>query len=254
MKVLRSLLLPPLAALPLFAFIDVTPIEIGEHPGTSGSIALSTTLKRGNVDRNDYRLDGDIRYDTNRSDAFWAIGSFDYASSDGDEIENSTLGHLRWLHRLEAPLYTEVFLQTEQNKFKDLSNRSLAGGGLRWRLFDTTKMGKGYLGMGVFYEIIRYRDTTADPNEENSRLNSYLFYTKPFATGAYLNLYAYYQPKIDEMEDYLIVSACEISFPLYGALRLLVSLRGDYDSRPPIGSGVKRYDITQITALQWKFR
>jgi hypothetical protein len=240
-------------ALPLMAFIDVTPIEVGEHPGTSGSLSLSTTLKRGNVDRNDYTFDANIRYDTNRTDAFWLIGSFEYASSEGDEIENSALGHLRWLHRLETPLYAEAFLQTEQNKFKDISNRSLAGGGLRWRLFDTPKMGRGYLGVGLFDEMIRYRDTTIDPDEKNGRFNTYLFYTTKFTAGARLNLYAYYQPKIDDFGDYLIVSAGEISLPVYGALHLLFSLQGDYDSRPPKSSGVKKYDVTQITALQWKF-
>ncbi|WP_456323806.1 DUF481 domain-containing protein [Hydrogenimonas sp.] len=251
--IIRTLCGMLILAVSSMAFVDVTPIEIGEHPGISGSFSLSSSLKRGNVDRNDYAADANIRYDTNRTDAIWAIGSFDYGSSHGDEIENSSMGHLRWLHRIDVPLYGELFIQAEQDKFKEISNRSLAGGGVRYRFFNTQKHGKGYIGIGLFFEKIRYRDTAIDPNENNIRLNGYLFYTKTFQTNALLNLYAYYQPKADDMQDYLIVSACELSLPIYGSLSLLFSLQGNYDSRPPESGDIKHYDITQKTALKWKF-
>ena len=242
-----------LTAVPLFAYINVTPIEVGDEPGTTGSLALSLSTKRGNVEINEYTIDADIRYDSNNTYAIWFFGGYTYAKAHDTEIENSGSAHLRYLYVLTPMFYGEAFVQTEQDKFKDLSNRSLVGADVRYRFFSNSKYGKGYIGLGTFLETIRYKNPQIDPDENNLRIDSYLFYTKEFESKATFNAFAYYQPCIDEFSDYTIVSMAEVQFPIYKNFHLVVSIEANYDSRPPKFSDIKTYDITQKTALMLKY-
>ncbi|RUM44810.1 MAG: hypothetical protein DSY46_04650 [Hydrogenimonas sp.] len=242
-----------LAAIPLFAYINVTPIEVGEEPGTTGSLALSLSTKRGNVETNEYTIDADVRYDSNSTYALWFFGGYNYAKAHDIEIENSGFAHMRYLHVLTPALYAEAFVQTEQDKFKDLSNRSLVGADIRYRFFSSSKYGKGYIGLGAILETIRYKNPQIDPNENNIRISNYLFYTKEFESKAIFNAFAYYQPRIDEFSDYTVISMAEVQFPIYKNFHLVVSIKANYDSRPPRFSDIKNYDVTQKTALLWKF-
>jgi len=242
-----------LAAVPLFAYINVTPIEVGEEPGTTGSLAFSLSTKRGNVETNEYTVDADIRYDSNSTYALWFFGGYNYAKAHDTEIENSSFAHMRYLHALTPELYGEAFVQTEQDKFKDLSNRSLIGADARYRFFSSSKYGKGYISLGTLLETIRYKNPQIDPNEDNIRLSTYLFYTKKFESKATFNAFAYYQPCINEFSDYTIISMAEVQFPIYKNFHLVVSIKANYDSRPPNFSDIKNYDVTQKTALMWKF-
>ncbi|WOE69945.1 DUF481 domain-containing protein [Hydrogenimonas thermophila] len=250
---LTRFIAPLLVAVPLFAYINVTPIEVGEEPGTTGSLAFSLSTKRGNVETNEYTVDADIRYDSNSTYALWFFGGYNYAKAHDTEIENSSFAHMRYLHVLTPELYGEAFVQTEQDKFKDLSNRSLIGADARYRFFSSSKYGKGYISLGTLLETIRYKNPQIDPNEDNIRLSTYLFYTKEFESKATFNAFAYYQPCINEFSDYTIISMAEVQFPIYKNFHLVVSIKANYDSKPPKFSDIKNYDVTQKTALMWKF-
>ena len=40
-----------LAAAPLFAIVDIAPVEVGNNPGLSGNIAASYAQKSGNTEK-----------------------------------------------------------------------------------------------------------------------------------------------------------------------------------------------------------
>jgi len=237
----------------LFAYIDITPIEVRENPGITGSMAFSLSTKRGNVEKNEYTINANIRYDNNTTYAIWFFGGYNYAKAHNTEIEDSKFAHIRYLHVLTATLYGEIFAQTEQDKFKDLSNRSLIGADARYRFFSSSKYGKGYISLGAMLETIRYKNPQIDPNEDNIRLSTYLFYTKNFESKATFNAFAYYQPCIDKFSDYTIISMAEVQFPIYKNFHIIVSIKANYDSKPPKFSDIKNYDVTQKIALMWKF-
>jgi putative salt-induced outer membrane protein YdiY len=243
----------PLLVTPIFAYINVTPIEIGEEPGITGSLAFSLSTKRGNVETNEYEVDTDVRYDSNTTYALWVFGRYNYAKTHDTEIENSSFAHIRYLYMITPSLYAETFIQTEQDKFKDLSNRSLIGTDVRYRFFSSQSYGKGYIGLGALLETIKYKNPQIDPNENSMRISSYLFYTKEFDSNTRFNAYVYYQPKIDQLSDYTILSMAEMQFPIYKNFNLVVSIKANYDSKPPISSDVKKYDVTQSTTFMWKF-
>jgi len=241
------------AALPLLAYIDVTPIEIGENPGTSGSIALSLSNKRGNTDKTEISGDLNIRYDSNRTHAIRFFGGYRYTDTEGRSIENRGSAHLRFLYRSSPSLYFETFIQTENNRINGIENRFVAGGDLRWRFFDDRLYGKGYAALGPICEQIRFLHPEVDPTQNNFRLSSYLFYTKTLNRGAHFNAYLYYQPKIGRWSDYNLYTLAEFKTPIYRNFFLLVSVTGDYDSTPPRYGQIGSFDLEQKVSLLWKF-
>ncbi|BBG64842.1 probable outer membrane protein STY1784 [Hydrogenimonas sp.] len=250
---MKKALLSILPALPLLAYIDVTPIEIGEHPGTNGSIALSLSNTRGNTDKTEMSGDLNIRYDSNESFALWFFGGYKYTDTEGKSIQNKGSAHLRYLHRIYTGLYFESFVQSENNRINGIKNRSVAGADLRWRIFDTASYGRLYTAAGAILEQIRFIQPQVDPMQHNIRLSSYLFYTKAFDTEARLNAYIYYQPKIGGWSDFNLYSLAELQTPVYRNFFLLFSLTYNYDSTPPRYNGVESADMEQKVSLLWKF-
>ncbi len=248
---MKRALLALLAAAPLIAYIDVTPIEIGEHPGLSGSTSLSLSNRRGNTEKTEVGADLNIRYDDNKSSAFWLFGDYKYTDTEGKSIENRGSAHLRYLHRMTPELYFETFLQSENNRINGIKNRFVAGGDIRWRLFSSKSYGKGYVAAGPIYEQIRFINPQTDPMQRNLRISSYIFYTSTFATKARFNTYIYYQPKPKSLSDYNLYSLAELQTPIYRNFFLLLSIKYDYDSTPP--KDIEKVDMQQRVSLMWKF-
>ncbi len=241
------------AAVCAWAYIDVTPIEIGEHPNLSGSVALSLSNRRGNTDKTEISGDLTLRYDSNKTYALWFSGGYNYNDTEGKSIENRGSAHLRYLHKITPALYAEGFIQDENNRINGIKNRFVAGVDLRWRFFDTAAYGRGYLAAGPIGEQIRFVHPQTDPLQNNIRLSTYLFYTKSFETGARFNAYLYFQPKTGAWSDYNLYSLAEFKTPIYKNFFLLFSLTYDYDSTPPRYGDIDAMDMEQKVSLLWKF-
>jgi hypothetical protein len=236
----------------LFALVSIAPVDIGEKPGLSGNVSGSISSKSGNTEKDEYSLGARLQFDEGARYVVWTTLSYDYGKSDGVKNEDKAYAHLRYIHALQGNAWCgELFAQTEQDKFKDINNRSLVGAGVRWRFFDSAEWGKGYFGLGAMYEWISYTAATPNRNEENGRLNSYVAYTKKFMTASKLSYVGYYQPKLDEGSDYVTTQTLELIVPIYGTLNLSLSANYAYDSRPPVG--VKKKDTAYKTALVWEF-
>lgn len=237
----------------LFALVSIAPVDIGSTPGFSGNVSGSLSSKSGNTDKNEYSLGMRLQYDQGSDYLAWGTFTYDYGESKGTKNEDKTYGHLRYIHALDGhPDWTwELFLQSEQDKFKDINSRSLAGAGMRWRFLNSDEWGKGYAGIGGFFEKIDYSHTQLNPNEENSRFNGYVAYTKSFATASKLNYIGYYQPKVSETTDYVSSQTLELILPINGPLNLSLTAKYLYDSRPAVG--VEKKDTAYMTSLVWKF-
>ncbi len=241
------------AVLPLFGYIDVTPIETGADPGLGGSVAMSLSDKKGNTDKTEISGDLNIKYDSNGSYAIWFFGGYKYTDTEGKSIENRGSAHLRYLHKITRALYFESFIQTENNRINGIKNRSVAGCDLRWRFLNTSSYAKAYVAAGTIYEQIRFVHPQSDPIQHNIRLSSYLFYTKLFEKGARLNAYLYFQPKLESWSDYNLYALAEFKTPIYENFFLLFSLTYNYDSTPPKYGNIQSMDMEQKVSLLWKF-
>ncbi|WP_457746377.1 DUF481 domain-containing protein [Sulfurimonas sp.] len=247
---MRLFLLFMICAISLEAVVSITPVNIGDKAGLSGTLSGSFETKRGNTDKDDYTAGARIQYDNNKSYLIWADMSFSYGEASGETNTNKTFAHVRYIHRLyKKALDWESFTQTQGNEFTLVKNRTLLGLGLRYN-GNLEQYGKVYIGLGAFYERIVYT-TNIDPDENNRRANIYLAYKKDFSKDIKLSYLGYYQPKLDYTGDYILSSALALKVRVYQ--KLYINFRYNYtiDTNPAIS--VKKVDVSQKTSFVYEF-
>ena len=237
--------------IPLFAVVQIAPNEVGLRPGIAGQFSASNNTQRGNTEKDELDLSASVSYDNNRSYVTWLDLSYAYGQVAGTKNENKSYAHYRFLHTLYRPEWNwEVFAQNEGDDFRSIQRRLLGGGGLRWRFYEAGTFGRIYVGLGAYYEYLGYT-TQIDPTERNTRVNSYLSYTKKFGKDARVSLGIYYQPRTGEWEDYYFNQAASLSVNIYRALFVKIELTHAHDSRP--GIGVNKTDFQQTSSIGWTF-
>jgi len=236
----------------LLAIVPIKPREVGENPGFTGEIAASLETVRGNTEKDNYSGSLRMQYDDNVSSLVWGMLNAAYGEATGVRDTNNVYGHLRFIHDLSGKtLASEAFLQAEMDEFKAIKDRDLAGGGLRVRMKDSAgEWGGFFTGAGLFFEYIGYT-TQVDPAERNIRLNSYLAYTNQYSPTTLIAAVIYYQPKIDEWDDYIFSSSARLEVMIYEKLYLGFRITFAHDAAPAIG--VKPDDFSQNTLIKYKF-
>ena len=246
---MKYLIIVMLSVINLFALVSISPVEIGDNPGYSGALNGALNTKRGNTDSDNYTAGMKLSYDNNQSYLMWGEFNFSYGEVSGVKNTNSTFTHLRYIHKLEQNLDWEAFVQSQSNEFTKVDERFLTGGGLRIHL-DKERYGNLYFGLGGFYEYLSYT-TTVDPKENNIRGNFYLAYKKEFAKNSQLSYVAYYQPKVGDINDYIISNALELKILIYEKLYISFLISYNKDAKP--AQGVKKVDFSQATSFIYKF-
>lgn len=237
----------------LFAVVSIKPVEIGDETGFSGGIEMGLDTKRGNTDKDLYKASTKVLYDSNVSYVTWLEVSGEYGKANGLEDTNKLYAHYRYIHKLsEKIIRYELFAQAQKDKFRALKHRNLGGAGLRFTIFDTLMGGKGFFGFGGFYEDIKYTNPTLDPDEQNTRLNSYLAYSIKFSKKSSLAYTLYVQPLFKDFNDYVLTNSFELSLKIIQELYLKFSISYDYDSRPP-NNVLENYDLSQSTTFIYNF-
>jgi len=245
-----TLLLTTLLTQQLFALISIVPVEIGVEPGYSGNIAASLETKRGNTHKDNYKIAAKLSYDNNKDYVTWGEISGEYGKSNNVKDTSKIYLHLRYIHALSnESLRAEAFTQIQDNEFKLIKRRLLGGAGVRMRLFETADAGKGYLGLGGFFEQVRY--TSIDPEEDNFRANIYFAYASKIGDDSTLSYNIYYQPNTQDFSDYITAQALALKLHIYKRLFLKFQIAYDSDSVAPIG--VQKYDFTQTSSFVFNF-
>jgi len=238
-----------LSVLHLYALVSISPVEIGEKPGFSGVVNGSFDTKRGNTDSQNYAAGVKLSYDNNQSYLMWGEFNFTYGEASGVKNANKTFTHLRYIHIIDDNLDWEAFIQSQSNEFTKVDERFLTGGGLRIHL-NKERYGNLYFGLGGFYEYISYT-TAVDENENNMRSNLYVAYKKEFTKDSKFSYVGYYQPKLGNINDYIISNAVELTILIYKQLYINFTISYNNDSIP--AKDVKREDFSQKTAFIYKF-
>jgi len=237
----------------LFAVINIAPNEVGLRPGISGNIQAAINNQRGNTEKDEYDFSTRLSYDNNRSYVTWLDFSYAYAEASGVTNEDKAYAHYRFIHTLyDKDWNWEAFAQNQGDDFRKIQRRLLGGGGIRWRFANSESFGRIYVGLGGYYEYLSYTDgAPIDPKEYNTRVNTYIAYTKKFGKDARFSLSGYYQPKVDALEDYYTYSAASLLFYVYGKIFVKMSVSYGYDSIPAFD--VVKGDFQHIGSIGWKF-
>lgn len=236
----------------LFAIVAIKPREVGENPGISGDMTGAFETKRGNTDKDNYSAAFKLQYDSNSTYLVWGMLSGEYGEANGVKDTNNLFAHLRYIQNLEVEdVAAEAFAQMEEDEFKSIKDRSVWGGGLRWKVL-SGKRGWGglFFGLGGYFEYIGY-STDVDPLERNVRANSYIAYTLPFNGDGLFTVVGYYQPKVTNTNDYYVSAAARVEVQIYKQLYIGFRVGYNHDSDPAVG--VKKDDVEQNTLFKYKF-
>lgn len=237
----------------LFGLVSIVPVEIGAKPGISAKAEVGLETKRGNTEKDNYKASIRVTYDNNVSYAVWGEFSGEYGESNYVKDTNKAFSHLRYIHSLSdnQDLRYELFGQLESDEFKQINSRLLGGAGLRYRVFNSADSGKGFFGLGGFFEDIDYKDSSIDPSEDNVRINSYLAYSISVADMSTFSYVLYYQPKVDDFADYALSNELELKLNIIKKLFLKFNVSWTRDAQP--ATNAEKDDFTQTTTFLFNF-
>ena len=242
-----------LFSIQLFAVVVIKPREVGERPGFSGELSGAFETKRGNTEKDNYSGALHLQFDSNTTYVIWGVLRGEYGEASGVKDTNNLFSHLRYIRNIKGEdVAAEGFTQMEEDEFKSIDQRVLAGGGLRWKVLNKGKdaLGGLFIGAGIFAEYIGY-STGADPLERNVRINSYLAYSLPLPDDGLFAAVTYYQPKLDNSNDYYIAVSASIELQIYRQLYIGFRAGYNHDSEPAVD--VKKDDFEQRTLFTFKF-
>ncbi|UFS62448.1 DUF481 domain-containing protein [Sulfurimonas sp. HSL-3221] len=242
-----------LLSVQLFAIVAIKPREVGEKPGLSGELSGAFETKRGNTEKDNYSGSLQLQFDSNTTYVLWGVVRGEYGEASGVKDTDNLFAHLRYIRNIAgADIAAEGFGQMEKDAFKSIEERALAGGGVRWKVLNKKRgqWGGLFIGLGAYAEYIGY-STAVDPLERNLRFNSYLAYSLPLPDDALFAAVAYYQPKVDDANDYYIATSARVELRIYKQLYLGFRVGYNHDAKPAVG--VKQDDFYQRTLFTFKF-
>ena len=227
------------------AVVSIKPVEIQSEPSVTFEQGLSFSSKSGNVDKMNFKLASSIKqYGSGYVNTLFF--SYDYGESNKLKDTNALFLHLRHIYDLGWDNTNgEAFAQIEKDDFREIASRSLVGGNLRYKI-DTQKLDV-FVGLGLFYTWL----DEAGIRDEYTAINSYISLSYQFNSFTSFTYKAYYQPRLNDMNDYLIFQKAQLEVDISNRLSLFVNLLHEYDARPPLG--VEKSDFEQTMGLSYKF-
>ncbi len=223
------------------AFLNIESLrqQKAQKPGLLGSTGLRLNDQKGNVDKTLFQLNTLNRLSNGKSHYIF-LGQYRYGKSFSQEDTRQGHLHLRYTRQSYERLASEYYIQSEFNKFENLSLRVLGGAGLRLRLFANDKASL-FTGLGAFYEK---EDLENDRDPENPRGNLYLSSLIQIKNSQ-LSSTLYYQPNTEDFNDFRFRFNIGLETLLMKNLSQSIEYTIRRDTRPP--RGILKTDA-QLTA------
>ncbi len=262
---------------PAAAQVNTESMRIGaEAPGWDSTIDLSSSLQRGNTERDILGAGARVQYawvhvngasdpgeaeSTDGEDApqrptnvVFLTTNYSFTRLNENRFVNNALSHLRFIREHSSRFSYEAFGQHQFNEFTRLEQRLLLGGGGRFQVLQAQRA-EVFLGAGYMLE----RETLDLPADlpdarrsEHHRSTNYLTVRynsedKRFRLVDTL----YLQTRFDRPEDYRVLSETSFEIQLLRRLALAINLNVAHDSEPP--TGVEETDVVLSNSLRYSF-
>lgn len=223
-----------LLGLPNLVIADaIVNIEDMRREGDIGfftSMSLAISASRGNKIRDS--LSAQIRFDNNteRYDSFLVLKK-EERKTNTIKWNDSTLAHARFVLKNDSIYDLEMFLQHGKNPFLRYLQRDVAGAGARITVNDHARLGVGLLSEN--------EEDLSGLTTRTERLATYFHDDYEISENMDFNLTMYYQPSIDESEDFKASLIGALDFKMNEKFKVTLQYNTFYDSRPP-PTAVKR--------------
>lgn len=173
-------------------------------------------------------------------------------AAEATSIEDNQFIHLRYNRTLTKYLTWEAFAQGQFNEVELINLRILAGTGPRFRIL---KKEKGYIYLGIMY-MYEHSDEQQNGISENlifnhHRLSNYVSMLYQMSENAAISHVTYYQPRVDDFNDFRISSETGLEFRLFKKLKWRSYFQILYDSRPPVSVVELRYQLRNGISLEF---
>ena len=208
------------------AIVNIEDLRREGQIGFFTSISANLNASRGNRDRDFYSVQ--LRFDNNSMDAesFLILQQSERKSND-KLMDESTFMHGRYIFVGEEASNWEVFAQYSENPFRNYKKRSVLGGGLRYELSDSARLGVGLLNEDE-------TDLTGK-SKTTERLGFYIHNSFEVAENIFLKPTVYFQPGIDDFEnDYKASIILALDFNVNENFKITMQYSSFHDSDPPM--------------------
>ena len=192
--------------------------------GFFSKIGFQLSGSRGNEDRDFYSLNLRLDNNTENIESF-LIAQTSERKKNEIKTSDSTFVHGRLIFLNKTSFSTEFFAQHSKNPFRSFLQRDVIGFGTRISLDDSTK-----LGFGVLTED---EEDLQGIETDTERLSMYFTDKYELAENIDLLLTAYYQPSLDETDDYKASILTGVNFKVNENVSISLQFSSFYDSIPP---------------------
>lgn len=199
--------------------------------GFSGAVETSVAGKTGNNQEKDYTLASKLNY-RHADDVLLLIASAEYGSTREVKDTDEAFLHLRWMHRVNEQVATELFTQWEEDEFANLASRVLLGGGGRFTIAQKQDVYSLALGAGAFRERESLNLQTYEQDTYVWRINTYYTYTRLLNDRTAIASTAYLQPNPEDFDDLRALFTFSLTVNMTDTLALRLAYQADYDSQP----------------------
>lgn len=238
-----------LASFHVNAIVTVSNLRFdGSNPGFTGSVEADLSGASGNTDKSSWHVGSDLVWRQSEYINLLLIG-YDYGKSNNETNLNKTFIHARHIHQYNDSFDWELFAQIEQNEFTRLSSRRLLGGGVRFPFDDNI-----LVGIGAFYfeeRLDKITGSTDKLDDDGVRITTYWGGDYKYGEVTTFNARVYYQPKIDEFDDYRVLFRGSMKVKISDNLGVKINIGVVHDNQPP--QTVEQTDITYRTGIEYNF-
>jgi hypothetical protein len=220
-------------ATPAAAQIINTLRGFGDEEGWAGRVEALLAAADGSADYFEFDLGAAVQYRAGRN-RVRLLAQRMRRESRGEKIADNTLGHLRHNYDLSGPLATVAFVQGQQNPFRRIEERFLAGAGLRVDVIERDHVDM-LIGAVYMREHEQITSVPADSVVNRNRASVYASILGKPRESVQLDLAAFYQPVIGEIDDQRAFVAAAVRVDIVGGLYFTFAYTLVHDSLPPPG-------------------
>ncbi|MCW8956335.1 MAG: DUF481 domain-containing protein [Gammaproteobacteria bacterium] len=249
-------LLTGLLMQPAHAIVNIENMNLLSEQARQGfeaQLGLDISGKNGNTSNRKAGFDSRFQW-FKESHTHFLVLSYEYGESSDVKDTDKSFMHLRHIGYMSDTLAWEAFAQLETNEFTRLSLRSLAGGGVRYKLGKPSASHSLYFGAGLF----RSKETldedpsvTDEGSDYATRANLYMVNKFKLTDNASLSNTLYYQPDVSDASDYRLLEQFRFKVNVTEKLSVILSLDVSRDSHPP--QSIERTDSSYTTGLNYSF-
>ncbi len=202
-----------------------------DEEGWAGTIDLGFALIKNTREIIQFTNNTRVQYNRNKS-RLLLLNELVLMKVDQSDLLNRGFQHVRYNYAFYRYLIPEAFVQVQYNQLWKIDLRALLGVGSRFELIHSDSASI-YLGAMVMYE---YEEVDKASNfNRDFRFSVYLSGGLSLQNGIDINSITYFQPILDEWEDYRISTENSLRFGITTKLGFKTTLNLSYDSRPPEG-------------------